>query len=405
MELLMEHVKTQVVIAGAGPVGAVAAYYLALNGIDVVLLESGLDNAQDLRASTFHPPTLEMLDAFGITEKLIQMGLKAPVYHFRERQSGDVIDFDMSEIADITRFPFRVQCEQYHLSRMLSAAVAEQPNADVRFGYRVVGFHQDQIGVDVFAETPTAIVALRCDYLIGADGANSIIRKWLETEFTGFTYPEKFLCFTTETPIEEMIPNLCYVNYVSDPQEWMVLLRVPSLWRVLVPADQERPDKELLSDAKKDEVFDRLIGNGRSVETAHRTIYRVHQRVAKRFVHDRVVIIGDAAHLNNPLGGFGMNSGIHDAFNLCDKLVRIYKQQADADEQLGMFERQRQKTTHDFIQAQTIKNLEYMSDGSATQHARRKAEMQSIHMDSGRRREFLLRQSMIQSLADERAIA
>lgn len=398
----MQHLRTQIVIAGAGPVGTVVAYYLASEGLDVVLLESGPDCAQDLRASTFHPPTLEMLDRFGITEKLIAQGLKAPVYHFRERETGEVIDFDLGDIADSTAFPFRIQCEQYHLSRMLSDGVQKLPGTDVRFAHRVVGFNQDQEGVDVFAETSDAIVQIRADYLIGADGSNSIIRKWLDTDFDGFTYPEKFLCYTTKEPLEQKLPNLCHVNYVSDPSEWMVLLKVPSLWRVLVPAKEEQSDKELLGDNKKIAVFDGLLDDGDKIITEHRTIYRVHQRVAKRFMHDRVAIIGDAAHLNNPIGGFGMNSGIHDAFNICDKLVRIFKHSGDATTLLKTFERQRRKTTHDFIQAQTIRNMEYLSKGAGKEHQRRRDEMLRIHDDPIERRNYLLRQSMIESLEQEK---
>lgn len=399
----MRELRTKIVIAGAGPVGTVAAYFLASEGIDVILLESGDHCAQDLRASTFHPPTLEMLDRFGITEKLIALGLKAPVYHFRERQTGEVIDFDMSEISDATRFPFRVQCEQYHLSRMLSDGVRNMPGADVRFASRLVAFEQDQDGVDVYAETPTEIFKVRAEYLIGADGSNSIVRKWLGTGFDGFTYPEKFLCYTTTEPLQEKLPNLCYVNYVSDPTEWMVLLKVPSLWRVLVPAKEEQDDKVLLADEKKNDVFDRLIGNGDQVRTEHRTIYRVHQRVAQRFVDRRVSIIGDSAHLNNPIGGFGMNSGIHDAYNICDKFVKIYKKGSDASTLLATFDRQRRNTTHDFIQAQTIRNMAYLSGGEREEHEKRKAEMQRIRNDDGERRKYLLRQSMIECLELEGA--
>lgn len=401
----MTHKQARVIVVGAGPVGAIAAYYLAQSGIDVVLLEAGPDCAQDLRASTFHPPTLEMLDRFDITTRLIETGLKASVYHFRERQTGEVIAFDMSELADVTRYPFRIQCEQYHLSRMLADDVAALPNAQVLFNHRVVGFEQDQTGVDVFAETPMSITRLRADFVIAADGANSIVRKWLGTEFDGFTYPEKFLCFTTREPLEAHIENLCHVNYVSDPHEWMVLLRVPSLWRILVPAAESESDADLLSDAKKNDVFERLIGRGEQSITDHRTIYRVHQRVARRFVHQRVAIIGDAAHLNNPIGGFGMNSGIHDAFSLSEKLVEIFRSGGDADTLLAQFELQRRKTNHDFIQAQTIRNMEYLSDGRTEQHSKRKQELLKIRDDPRLRREYLLRQSMIESLAREREAA
>ncbi len=401
----MKEYRTKVVVAGAGPVGSVAAYLLAQQGIEVVLAEAQSDCALDLRASTFHPPTLEMLDDFGITEKLIELGLKAPIYHFRERQSGDVIDFDLSEISDLTRFPYRVQCEQYHLSRMLSEAVSDARGAEVLRNHRVIGYEQDGDGVSVYVESSTEIVKIRADFLIGADGSNSMVRKWMGTGFDGFTYPERFLCYTSKVPLEERLENLSYVNYVSDPEEWMVLLRVPSLWRILVPATENMSDEELKGDAKKVEVFDRLLGDGESVETVHRTVYRVHQRVAKSFVDRRVAIIGDAAHLNNPIGGFGMNSGIHDAFNLCEKMDAIYNHGRDAENALGLFDRQRRKTTHDFIQAQTIKNMEFLSDGAGKLHEKRKAEFLAIKADPTKRREFLRRQAMIQCLEDEKAIA
>ncbi len=400
----MREMRTQVVVAGAGPVGSVAAYLLAEQGIDVILLETGVDCALDLRASTFHPPTLEMLDQFGITEKLIAKGLKAPIYHWRERQTGEIVDFDLSEIGDVTPFPFRIQCEQYHLARMLSEAVRQSDGTEVLFNHRVVGFEQNADGVEVFAEAPLDIVKIKADYLIGADGGNSIVRKWLGLEFDGFTYPEKFLCFTTTEPLENHLPNLALVNYVSDPQEWMVLLRVPSLWRVLVPAEESQEDELLKSDANKNAVFDRLTGNGESVETAHRTIYRVHQRVAKSFAKGRVAIIGDAAHLNNPIGGFGMNSGIHDAFNLCQKLDQIYNHAGDASGLLKKFDRQRRTTTHDFIQAQTIKNKRYLQAGD-DQHAMRRAELEKIRANDELRREFLIRQAMIECLDKEKEFA
>ena len=257
--------RCQVLIAGAGPVGTVMATLLARAGIEVIVLESGEDCAADMRASTFHPPTLEMLDEIGITPMLLERGLKAPVYHWRDRQSGEFIAFDLSEIADRTRYPFRIQCEQYHLSRALASGLEQQGNASVRFGHRVLWVEQDESGVSVAAEGAIDIKHFRADWLIGADGANSIVRKWLGTEFDGFTYPEKFLCLSTETELSDFLPNLAHVNYVSDPQEWLVLLRVPRLWRVLLPAAEGSDDDELRSDAKKTAVFDRLTGDGEAV--------------------------------------------------------------------------------------------------------------------------------------------
>jgi 3-(3-hydroxy-phenyl)propionate hydroxylase len=395
--------RCQVLIAGAGPVGTVMATLLARAGIDVIVLESGMDCAADMRASTFHAPTLEMLDEIGITPMLLERGLKAPVYHWRDRQSGEFIAFDLSEISDRTRYPFRVQCEQYHLSRALASGLEQHANASVRFGHRVLWIEQDSSGVSVAAESQVDIKHFRADWLIGADGANSIVRKWLGTEFDGFTYPEKFLCLSTESELSDHFPGLAHVNYVSDPEEWLVLLRVPRLWRVLLPAGEDVSDDELRSDATKNAVFDRLTGDGEAVKTFHRTVYRVHQRVAKSFVDGRVMLIGDACHLNNPIGGFGMNSGVHDAFNLAEKLLPAIAE-GKPNGSLAQFDRQRRTVTHAFTQAQTMQNMALLKGGADQAHERRRAEMQSIKADDTRRRAYLLRQAMFESIDQAAAI-
>jgi 3-(3-hydroxy-phenyl)propionate hydroxylase len=329
---------------------------------------------------------------------LLEKGLKAPVYHWRDRQSGEVIDFDLAEIGDVTRYPFRIQCEQYHLSRALADGLAKYSSASVRFGARLLTFEETADGVDVAYETMTGIERLQCDYLIGADGANSVVRKWLGVEFDGFTYSERFLCLSTEHELRDELPNLALVNYVSDPQEWLVLLRVPSLWRVLVPTDGTQSDDELRSDAMKNAIFDRLVGDGSAVQTRHRTLYRVHQRVAKSFREGRVMLVGDSAHLNNPLGGFGMNSGVHDAFNLFEKLLPVLNGKA-GEENLALYDRQRREVTHSFTQTQTKENMAMIRGGQDDAHQRRREAMLAIKQDDTRRRAYMLRQAMFESLA------
>jgi len=395
--------RAQVLVAGAGPVGTFAAYWLASHGIDVIVAEAGPDCAHDLRASTFHPPTLEMLDELGIAEPIIEHGLRAPLFHFRERQSGEAVEFNLSELANQTRFPYRIQCEQHIMARMLADKLACSDRAKVLFNHRVIAFEQSDRGVKVALETPISIEQLEVDYLIAADGGNSIVRKWLQPTFDGFTYHEKFLCLSTKLELAEHLPNLAYVNYVSDPEEWLVLLRVPRVWRVLVPAANETPDEELTSDAYRDAVFDRLVGET-GVPTEHRTVYRVHQRVVQNMAHDRVFIVGDAAHLNNPLGGFGMNSGIHDAYNLCPRIARSLQSGHDSDS-FAQFDRQRRTVTHEFIQAQTIRNKEFLEHGAAMSHERALVRMQQTHSDDAKRLDFLQRQSMFQSLERAASIA
>jgi 3-(3-hydroxy-phenyl)propionate hydroxylase len=395
----------QVIIAGAGPVGTVAAYSLAQKGIRVAILEAAANCEEDMRASTFHSPTIEMLNQLGIADQLIEEGLKAPVYQYRIRATDEVLEFDLNELADELEFPYRLQCAQYKLARLLAQALHDHPAADIHFNTRVTSFEQDADGVKVFAETPDGGRQFRADYLIAADGANSVIRKQLGVEYSGFTYPEKFLTLSTRVEIDDHFQGLCYVNYVSDPYEWYVLLRVPSSWRVLVPVAQDLSDEYILSEEKKNEVFDGLMGNGQAVTTHHRTIYRVHQRVATKFNHGRVVLVGDAAHLNNPLGGFGMNGGIHDAWNLVTKLARIVQGGEDMTELLDHYDRQRRTIMNTFIQAQTIRNKKMIEEGEESSRQLEWQEMRVIQDDTELRRNYMLRQSMVQSLRDEAEIA
>ncbi len=393
--------NVDIVVVGAGPVGSVAAARLVQCGFSVIVCEAEATSTQNLRASTFHPPTLEMLDTLGVADQVIKEGLKAPVYHWRKRETGEVFSFDFGELADRTTHPYRIQCEQHHLSRMLAEKLAGEAKCDLRYNTRVVNVQQDADGVDVTLETPLEIQHVRAKYVIGADGANSIVRKYLGIGFEGFTYPEKFLCLSTEMDLADHIDGLAYVNYVSDPEEWLVLLRVPRLWRVLVPTTEGDDDEWLLSDAKKNEVFERLVGRS-DVETAHRTIYKVHQRVAERFNQGRMFLVGDAAHLNNPLGGFGMNSGIHDAWNLAGKLDDVERHGASPSV-FDRFDRQRRAITHQFVQRQTIDNMELMN-GEGGKQKQMRDRMSRLNDDPVARREFLLYQSMIKSLDDAEAI-
>ena len=397
--------RVQVIIVGAGPVGTVAAYYLAQHDIEVAVLEAAASCEEDLRASTLHSPTIKMLDQLGVAEDLLAKGLKAPVYQYRIRSTQEILEFDLGELADELEFPFRLQCEQYKLARGLASALQQHPRAAVHFDTRVVSFEARAAAVTLTAKTPQGAARYTADYVIAADGANSIIRKQLGVEFSGFTYPEKFLTLSTDAEMSNHFRNLSYVNYFSDPNEWFVLLRVPTAWRILVPVDESKPDQYILSDEHKDKIFDGLTGDGSSVVTHHRTIYRVHQRVARQFHHDRIVLVGDAAHLNNPLGGFGMNGGIHDAWNLCGRLVKIFAQGRDADAELAHFDRQRRATMNEFVQQQTIKNKRMMEEGPKLALRHEWEEMRTTNADPELRRAFMRRQSMMQCLLDEAKIA
>src|SRR5438309_708485 len=179
----MRNGNDRVVVVGAGPVGLTAALALGRRGIPTVLLAAEHELVIELRGSTFHPPTLDLLDEFGIVPRMIEAGLKAPTWQFRDRETGPVATFDLSLLAGDTNHPYRVQCEQWKLMQFLHEQLCKLPGADIRFGHEVVALRQDEAGVTVTARTASGPVEVKGRCVIGADGARSAVRRAAGIEF------------------------------------------------------------------------------------------------------------------------------------------------------------------------------------------------------------------------------
>ena len=395
--------SAKVIIIGAGPVGTFAAYCLAEYGIETLVLESESTCETDMRASTFHPSTLKYLDNLNLADELIEKGLKAPIFQYRIRSTDEVLEFNLQELDDVLDFPFRLQCEQYKFARMLAGKLDRHRHSSVLFNRKLINFSEGKNKVTLDVDHHGTSEQYQCDYLIGADGANSIVRRNLGIEFSGFTYEEKFFTLSTQKPLENYFSNLSYVNYVSDPEEWFVLLKAPSAWRILVPVPQTLDDKAIKSNDYVSDIFTRVLNSSDPIETIHRTIYRVHQRVVNKMRYGRIMLAGDSAHLNNPLGGFGMNGGLHDAWNLAEKLDGIINHKKDED-LLNLYDRQRRTVMNDFIQKQTIRNKKMIEETGDANYSSEWMRMRNLHENENERRDYMLRQSMTQSLINEAAI-
>ena len=395
-----------VVIAGCGPAGAALALYLARRDIPVLVLEREPDLPVDLRASTFHPPTLEMLNDLGVAAPMIARGLIVDRYQYRDRRSGEVAEFDMSVIADETLFPYRLQLEQYELTQIAARVLESHASAELRYCHEVTGFSQDSKAVTVQVATPAGNIEIRASYLVGADGASSRVRKAAGIEFAGFTYEEKFLVASTEFPLETVFDNLSYVNYIADPEEWCVVLRTDKAWRVLWPTDPECPDPSVyLHDANLQRRLHRLHDKEGDYDIRHRCIYDVHQRVAETYCKGRVVLVGDACHINNPLGGMGMNGGIHDAVNLGAKLTDIVRGRAGRAESLARYDRQRRGLAVRFIQEHTIRNKALMESTDPNVQQRRQRDFMEKAADPVKAKAFVMERAMIDCVRESYEVA
>ncbi|MEM8728439.1 MAG: NAD(P)/FAD-dependent oxidoreductase [Pseudomonadota bacterium] len=368
----------RVLIAGMGPAGLVAGLTLVRAGIPVALFEAEVDLPTDLRASTFHPPTLDMLDKLGLAQTLVDQGLIAPTYQWRDRSSGDAATFDLGCLAGLTGFPFRLQCEQWKLTRAARAILADEPLAEMHFGWAAHSVSQTE---------DTVTLILTCDgetrtetgtFLIGADGASSAVRRALDIPFDGFTYPEQWVVASTPVDFAAKLPGLAPVTYTADSEEWYVLLQTRDLWRVLIPVAEDADADMILSDDWIEAKLQGIAAHDTGYPIAHRTIYRVHQRVAARYSDGRAAIIGDAAHINNPLGGMGMNGGIHDAVNLATKLIAVFNDGADLGRLMDHFSAQRRDIAEEYVLSHTHKNKQVIEEKDPAKRAAHLAHLKSV---------------------------
>jgi 3-(3-hydroxy-phenyl)propionate hydroxylase len=398
-----------VIVAGAGPVGAVLALALARGGLRVTLLEaeSAIDDSP--RAATVHPSTLDMLSQLGLMDEVVARGLVCRYFDHWDRPSGELIArFDHDVLRDDTAHPFVVQIEQHKIVDMVLRRLAAFDSVDVRLGTRVTAFAQDGSRVTVTAESDGAAEVLSAGYLVGTDGGRSTVRKLAGIEFEGYTWPERFLVLTTGFDFQAEW-DCSFRSYFADPDEWVNLFKVAGddgrgRWRAVFPTAAEEPDDAALSDGAVARRLSRLArGASPADQLLHRKLYRVHQRVATSFRAGRVFLAGDAAHVNNPIGGLGMNCGMHDAIELAGALTAVGH---GADEaRLDQYNARRRPLNIEFIQQQTIANKKRLEEKDSGQREARAADLAATAADPRRQREFLLRSSLLASVAKAKTLA
>lgn len=390
----------RVIVAGAGPVGLLTALALASRGIHVLVLEAEAALTHDLRAGTFHPPTLELLAPLGITAKMHEAGIRVPRWQWRDRLEGLIVEWDLALLAADTPYPYRLHLEQHRLTPIIHDLLMALPCAEVRFGARVEHMTQSAEGVQVTVAGESGSVEIEGAWLIGADGGRSTVRKAAGIEFEGFTWPERFSVISTTCDLARF--GYADNAYIADPEQWAALFRMPDagppgLWRMTSPVDPDASEAEVLEDGYAQGLLARILPAGVKAEITHNSIYGVHQRVARDFRVGRVFLAGDAAHVNNPLGGFGLNSGIHDALNLAEKLSRVICGAAGT-ELMDLYVRQRRTVNLQYVQEFSIRNKRNLEEKDPVEKRRRADELRATAANPAKARDFLLGSSMIKSI-------
>lgn len=389
--------------------GVVSALACAQRGFKVTLVEAAATVDDRPRASTTHSSTLEMIDSLGIGQRFMDEGLIARYFDFWDQPNKKLVArFDHALLKDETKFPFVVQTEQHKLARMGLDKLREYPDVTVRFSTSFENLEQDADGVTATIKHDGELETLRADYLIAADGGKSSVRKSLGIAFEGITWPERFIVITVLDDFEKLL-NCCYRNYLAAPREWGNLFKVAGddgkgRWRVVYPSLEERTDEEDLADATVAERLQKIYPLSGGYNIVHRNVYRVHQRVADTFHKGRVFLAGDAAHVNNPIGGLGLNSGIHDAMELCDMLSSVDRGVEDPSV-FDRYDRRRRDLNIEFVQQQTIANKRRLEEQDEVKRAAALAELHTTAENPVLHKQFLMRTSLIDSVRKSKLIA
>jgi len=397
--------SNRVIVIGAGPVGLCLSLALAKADVEVCLIEALGDNnflEQVPRAGTNHPATLELFDRIGLYDKLEPRGIIAPLFHYWDRSEHRLIaEFDHAHLKDDTHFPYVLQCERIKIVEEALELAKAHPNIELRLSTTFTGFTQRGGGVTAQVVNSAGETELLSGaYLVGAEGARSIVRKQLDIEFEGFTYPDRTL--NIEVAYDFQRHGYTERNYISDPDEWSNLFHwkgPPDRWRLHFPTEPEAEEAALTRPDALQARLQRFLPTGMPFDIVASNLYVVHQRVATKFRAGRAILAGDSAHVNSPIGAMGMNSGVHDAFNLAEKLTKVLRSEA-GEEVLDRYERQRRHVALQHTQAQTIRNKRLLAEKDPAVRKRNHDELRRTAQDPKLARAFLLRSSLIESLRE-----
>ena len=404
----------RVIVSGCGPVGAVMTLALVKKGIPVTLIEQLPDAAEDQRAATIHTPTVEMLVELGLEAEMFSEaasgGMQAPLFHFRDRATGDLIAvFDISVLKGEVPYPYVVQWEQYKLVHAALPHIRASGLGEVRFSAKLVGLTQSADFVEATIQNAAGEnETLRGKYLIGTDGGSSAVRKLAGIAFEGFTWPERFIKIGTSFDFGTIGKGFCTRNYFFDPEEWLNLFKVkgygpPGIWRGVLPIPNSETDEQALSMDSIQRRLQRIHHKSGDYEIPYYALYAVHQRVAETFNKGRVLLAGDPRPCQQPDRRHGHERRHSRCGQSRRQARRVWFGRADGS-LLDRYTRQRRKAQVDYVQAQTIENKRKLEEKDPAVRRKHLDDLRRTSEDVALHKKFLYRSSLIDSLTSANAV-
>ncbi|GAB3618379.1 NAD(P)/FAD-dependent oxidoreductase [Okibacterium endophyticum] len=316
--------RTDVVIAGAGPVGLTLALALARDGFTVTVLERDLELNMSPRAMVYLHPLLGDLDALGLLPDMLERGVRdREGLNLHVRDTGELISVPNTALDGVDPYPFNVNLGQGEYCRIVLDQLSGFENAHVVTGAEVVGLTDTDEGVSVEYSREGEVHVLQARFLVGADGGRSAVRSLIGATLEGTTWSERFVA--TNVRYDFRSRGYRSSNMVVDPEIGCIVAQITpdGLWRCTYQEPETLPE-ETVADRIQNH-FDRLLGPGAEVEVVDFRPYRMHQRLASSLHEGHVVLAGDAAHLTNPTGGLGLTTGLYDCFLLSEALGLILR--------------------------------------------------------------------------------
>jgi len=365
--------RHSVAIAGGGPVGLTAALQLATYGIRTVVFEDGDTVSEGSRALCWAKRSLEILDRFGVSERMVQKGYTwnagrlfhgdSEVYRFNLQPQGQ------------QKHPAFTNLQQYYAEEYLVAAVARQPLIELRWQSKVVNTSQDADKAVLTVETPAGTYKAEADYVIAADGARSSVRRALGLDFTGRVFEDHFLIADVDVHAELPSTDRRFWFHPSFHQgetalchkqgdnQWRVDFQLG--WDIDVEAEK-RPERALAR-------VKAMLGD-HPMDLTWVSIYTFQARRLERLRHGRILFAGDAAHQVSPFGARGGNSGIQDADNLSWKLALVLQGKAP-DRLLDCYDSERGYAADENIRI-TSRTTDFLTPKTPASRAFRDAVLQ-----------------------------
>lgn len=384
-----------IVIAGAGPVGLFAAVLLVKAGFRVIVLEKYQGLALNMRASTFHPATLDLLAPLGLDDPLVARGSITSGWQCMIHGTKNHAVFDLELIKNVTAHPYRLQCEQYHFSNLAISSLLGSPLFDIRFGHELLDVRDLGSRMQLRVASGDGEYDLSAPWLIAADGGKSTIREKLGLAFEGSMLPSTTITLILNFPFQDEIPGLLGVNYVWTETGYYSLMQIRDQWRFSYSPDPDQPVAEAISPAVAQSHLQAVFPKSTPYEILQIDHYTLQQCCLQNFRVGRVLFAGDAAHLNSPTGGMGMNAGMHDAQCLVDHLAPVLN--GEPDSLLDRYSRRRRTVALEEIQRLSERNYRWHRETNPEKRREIWRELKEIVSDENKTRDFLLDSSMIRS--------